>query len=65
MIPAFDAFMYPILNLLKDGEERTNKEVQQEMALQFELKDDDLQETTGKGSNKFQATVNWAFTLFY
>lgn len=65
MIPAFDAFMYPILNLLKDGEERTNKEVQKEMALQFELKDDDLQETTGKGSNKFQANVNWALTFLY
>ena len=65
MIPTFDKFMFPILNLMKDGKERTNKEVQQEMVHQFGLKEDELQETTGKGSNKFQGNVNWALTFLY
>lgn len=65
MVPTFDKFMFPVLNYLKDGKERTNKEVQREMVRQFNLNDDDLQETAGKGSNKFLSNVNWALTFLY
>lgn len=57
--------MFPILKWLKDGKERTNKEVRNEMIQEFELSKEDLDCTTGKGSNRLQNNVNWALTFLY
>ena len=65
MIPTFDKFMFPVLNLMKDGKERTNKEIQHEMVRRFGLKEDDLRETTDGGTSKFHSNVNWALTFLY
>lgn len=62
MIPTFDKFMLPILEWLKDGATRTNKEAHQKMIEVFNITNEDLEETISKGGSKFKGRVNWALT---
>ena len=57
--------MFPILDWLKDGMVRTNREVQEKMKEVFNLTEEDLKETTSKGGNKYISNVNWALTFLY
>lgn len=65
MVPTFDKFMFPILNLLKDEIVRSNKEIQIIMRDVFSLSDDDIAETTPKGTVRYLGNVNWALTFLY
>lgn len=65
MIPTFDKFMFPILCLLKDGVVRSNKEIQLVMKEQFSLSDEDVMETTPKGTVRYTGNVNWALTFLF
>ena len=64
MIPTFDKFMFPILDWLKDGQVRTNKEVQQKMQEVFHPSEEEIKDKTSKGNIRFYSNVNWALTFF-
>ena len=65
MIPTFDKFMFPILEWLKDGQVRTNKEVQQKMQEVFHPSEEEIKDKTSKGNIRFYSNVNWALTFLY
>ncbi len=65
MIPTFDKFMFPVLNWLKDGQVRTNKEVQKKMQEVFQPTVEDMNAKTSKGNIRFYSNVNWALTFLY
>ena len=57
--------MIPILEWLKDGEVRTNKEAHAKMIEVFSLSDAEVNEKTPKGGSRYQGNVNWALTFLY
>ena len=63
MIPTFDKFMLPILEWLKDGAIRTNKEARDKMIEVFGITQEDLDEKLSKGGSRFNSRVNWALTF--
>lgn len=65
MVPTYDKFMFPVLDWLKDGNVRTNREAQAKMKQIFNLSDEDVEEVTPNGTNRFKANVNWALTFLY
>lgn len=65
MVAKFAEYMFPILDWLKDGTVRTNKEVQNRMQEIFNHSEEALKETTSKGTNRFKGNVNWALTFLY
>lgn len=62
MIPTFEKFMLPILEWLKDGAIRTNKEARAKMIEVFNISQEDLDEKYSKGDSRFDGRVNWALT---
>jgi restriction system protein len=62
MIPAFEKFMLPILEWLKDGTTRTNHEARAKMIEVFKITQEDLDEKLNKGGSRFEGRVNWALT---
>lgn len=65
MVPTFDKFMFPVLNLLKDGQTRTNRVIQEEMIKVMGISSEDANELTPKGGNRYTGNVNWALTFLY
>lgn len=65
MVQKFDRYMFPILNWLKDGSIRTNKEAQDKMVECFQHTEEDLNEQTPRGGSRFKGNVNWALTFLY
>ena len=60
MVPTFDKFMYPVLKLLNDGKVRTNREIQEAMITICSLTEEDLNDKTDKGGDRFKGNENWA-----
>ena len=54
--------MLPILEWLKDGAIRTNKEARAKMIEVFNISQEDLDEKLNKGGSRFDGRVNWALT---
>lgn len=65
MVPTFDKFMFPVLNLLSDGQTRTNRVIQEEMIKVMGISSDDANELTPKGGNRYTGNVNWALTFLF
>lgn len=63
MIPSFEEFMLPILEWLKDGAIRTNREAREKMIEVFKITKEDLDEKFSKGGSRFNGRVNWALTF--
>lgn len=63
MVPAFDKFLLPILNVLKDGKEHALKNLMEEMVQFFSLSDSDVEEKVSSGSEtKLHNRTQWATT---
>ena len=54
--------MLPILEWLKDGKVRTNREARTKMIEVFKISKEDLDEKYSKGDSRFNGRVNWALT---
>lgn len=65
MVHKFDKYMFPILDWLKDGSIRTNKEAQERMVEYFQHTEEDLNEQTPRGGSRFKGNVNWALTFLF
>lgn len=65
MVQKFDKYMFPILDWLKDGSIRTNKEAQEKMVEYFQHTEEDLNEQTPRGGSRFKGNVNWALTFLF
>lgn len=65
MVHKFDRYMFPILDWLKDGSIRTNKEAQERMVEYFQHSEEDLNEQTPRGGSRFKGNVNWALTFLF
>ena len=65
MVQKFDKYMFPILDWLKDGNIRTNKETQEKMVEFFQHTEEDLNEQTPRGGSRFKGNVNWALTFLF
>lgn len=63
MIPSFEEFMLPILEWLKDGAIRTNREAREKMIEVFKITKEELDEKFSKGGSRFNGRVNWALTF--
>lgn len=63
MIPSFEKFMLPILEWLKDGATRTNREARAKMIEVFHISQEDLEEKFSKGGSRYDGRVNWALTF--
>ena len=50
MVPTFDKFLYPVLNVLNDGKEHTLKSLMDDMAHVFSLSDIEVAEKVSGGS---------------
>ena len=50
MIPTFDLYLQPFMEALKGGEEKTIKQIAEDLANHFHLSEADLSETLAKGS---------------
>ena len=62
-IPEFKAFMRPFLAALEDGQERSVRDVQDEIAAEFGSTPDELAEMLPKGSKtRFYDRVQWSST---
>lgn len=63
MIPVFEEFMLPFLQCLIDGKERNKKEMDEYIALYFNLTEEDKMTRTKKGSQtKLYDRVQWSAT---
>ena len=63
MVPTFDLYLQPFLETLKGGEEKSLKQISEELAVFFKLTDDDLQEMIAKGGqSKHYNRVSWSGT---
>lgn len=65
MVQKFDKYMFPILDWLKDGSIRTNREAQEKMVEYFQHTEEDLNEQTPRGGSRFKGNVNWALTFLF
>lgn len=66
MIPEFKSFFNPTLEFFNDGDTHAKKEVSLFNAKYFDLSEDDLKETTSKGSSlKYKNRSEWAVTYLY
>lgn len=65
-VPDFQTLMRPLLALYEGGEDRPISDVRRELALEFELTDEDLAEELPSGRAKtFNNRVGWATTYLY
>lgn len=55
--------MLPILEWLKDGAVRTNREARAKMIEVFHISQEDLEEKFSKGGSRYDGRVNWALTF--
>ena len=63
MVPTFDLYLQPFMDTLKGGEEKSLKQISEELAVIFKLTDDDLQEMIAKGAqSKHYNRVSWSGT---
>lgn len=63
MVPTFDLYLQPFMDTLKGGEEKSLKQISEELAVFFKLTDDDLQEMIAKGAqSKHYNRVSWSGT---
>ena len=63
MVPTFDLYLQPFMETLKEGEEKSLKQISEELAVFFKLTDDDLQEMIAKGGqSKHYNRVSWSGT---
>ena len=63
MIQTFDNFIYPVLNILRDGKEHTLKSIIEELKREFSLTDEDASEQVkGGGETKLHNRTQWATT---
>ena len=63
MVPTFDLYLQPFMETLKGGEEKSLKQISEELAVSFKLTDDDLQEMIAKGAqSKHYNRVSWSGT---
>src|SRR5690625_3444382 len=62
-VPGYQEFMYPFLELLKDGKEHTLQSIYQEMAVYFNLTEKEINKKLPSGKQTvFQNRVGWART---
>lgn len=63
MVPTFDLYLQPFMETLKGGEEKSLKQISEELAVFFKLTDDDLQDMIAKGGqSKHYNRVSWSGT---
>ena len=63
MVPTFDKFLYPVLNVLNNGKEHTLKSLMDDMAHVFSLSDVEVAEKMSGGSEtKLHNRTQWATT---
>ena len=63
MIPTFDKFLFPVLNILKDGKEHSLKSIMNDIVQIFSLTDADTTERVSSGSEtKLHNRTQWATT---
>lgn len=63
MVPTFDLYLQPFMDTLKGGEEKSLKQISEELAVFFKLTDHDLQEMIAKGAqSKHYNRVSWSGT---
>lgn len=65
MIPTYEEFMMPLMQILSDGEARKNKELRYELQKRCGLSDDDMNELIPSGSSRAEGNMNWAVTYLY
>jgi restriction system protein len=65
-VPDFQTLMRPVLAALEDGRERAISDIRDDLAVEFELSEDDLRERIPSGRvPTFQNRVGWATTYLY
>ena len=63
MVPTFDLYLQPFMDTLKGGEEKSLKQISEELAVFFKLTDYDLQDMIAKGAqSKHYNRVSWSGT---
>ena len=63
MLPTFDKFVHPVLELLRDGKEHKLSYLRQEIIKYFNLSDEDIQIRTAKGTQtQLYNRVQWSTT---
>lgn len=63
MLPTYQDFMLPLLQLLSDGKEHRYRDMIESMALQFHISDEDRREMLASGNQAvFDNRVGWAKT---
>ena len=63
MIPTFDLYIQPFMECLKDGKEKYLKQISEELAIFFNLTEEDLAETIAKGTQtRHYNRASWAGT---
>jgi restriction system protein len=61
-VPTFQELFLPLLNIIRDGNEHTIKNVREDLALAFDLSDEDRNQELLYGRKKFDNRVGWART---
>ena len=61
-IPTFQELMLPILKILNNNQINQMKEIVDELAMQFNLSEDELEELIPSGNKRFSNRVGWAVT---
>ena len=65
MIPTYEEFMMPTLEILSDGEARKNKELQLALQQRCHLTNEDMNVLVPSGSSRARGNMNWAITYLF
>jgi hypothetical protein len=61
-VPDFQTLMLPLLKLANDGQQHTPAEAVEQLALQFQLSDEDRTQLLGSGQTRLYNRVGWTTT---
>lgn len=62
-LPNWEGFMAPVLAVMSDGNVRNRREINEAVAVQAALSEDDLAETLGSGQPKFANRIGWGLSF--
>ena len=62
-MPNWEGFMAPLLAVMADGNVRNRREINEAVAVQAALSEDDLAETLGSGQPKFANRIGWGLSF--
>ena len=62
-MPNWEGFMAPVLAVMAEGNVRNRREINEAVAVQAALSEDDLAETLGSGQPKFANRIGWGLSF--